>query len=98
LATGSIPTVFTHLPQLAFQRQWELIRDYVLAGGTPEAHLAMLARAEFPAAEVQAARQRYQQSWQTTLDWLQASVELDAYFAQAEDESVRGVLALVDGF
>lgn len=66
-----IPDVFTHVPVALFVRQWDIVREYVLERGTPEAHVRMLYRAGKPEAEIQEARQRYQANWEKGIDVVQ---------------------------
>ena len=60
-----------------------------------QAHLATLEKAGYTAQAVQLSRQRYQASWERTLEWLQASGVLTPYFEQAEEESLQVLNALV---
>ena len=65
-----IPDVFTHVPVEVFRKQWYVSRDYVAAGGTPEAYFGMLERAGRSSSELAETRQRYEKNWDMGIDFI----------------------------
>jgi hypothetical protein len=66
-----VPDVFLHIPVGVFIRQWNIIREYVKAGGTPEAHFQMLKLAGRSDGEIQETRQRYSTHWANGIQLVQ---------------------------
>ncbi len=98
LRTAPIPDLFCHVPHALFLSQWRIIQEYVFAGGTVDAHLAMLEKAGRPTAEIQAARASYPQLWGEALDFTEAVVGgVDPFLAEAADHALKVLPELYTG-
>jgi hypothetical protein len=92
-----ISDVFTHVPAVMFNRQWEIIREYVMARGTPEAHFQMLRRAGRSDEEIHETRQRYQTYWESSIQLVHSIGGVEP-FLQAGLERSMEVLAQLEVF
>ena len=60
----AIPHVMTHVPYDAFQAMWEIVKEYMLTGGTPGSYFEMLKREGRTDAEVQEVIRRHDVYWE----------------------------------
>lgn len=96
LDAAPIPDVFTHVSGEMLRDQWRIIRDYVFAGGTAQAHITMLEKAYTPAAKIQSARAQYARCWQDALDFTDRTVGgVGPFLADAVRRSMQVLPALV---
>jgi len=68
LQEASVPDVFRHVPCETFRHQWDLTRDYVLRGGTPEAYLKMQEGAGKPEDRIQELTRQHAVYWEEALN------------------------------
>ena len=59
-----IPYVLTHVPHSAFQAMWDIVKEHMLTGGTPESYFEMLEREGRTDAEVQEVIRRHDVYWE----------------------------------
>ncbi len=98
LQAASIPDVFRHVPEGMFRHQWEVIREYVRHGATPESHIEMLVRAGKPEAEIEGGRRRHIDSWQAGLDFVHKTGGVTPFLENAVWRTVEVLPALwLDG-
>lgn len=60
----AIPHVMTHVPYDAFQAMWEIVKEYMLTGGTPGSYFEMLKREGRTDAEVREVIRRHDVYWE----------------------------------
>lgn len=89
LDRAPIPDVFTHVPRAAFQEQWLIIREYVLAGATVEANIEMLEKAGKPAQEIEAARQVFPRRWADALEFSKQIRDVEDFLEEAVQRAVE---------
>ena len=71
-----VPGVFTHVPAEMFQHQWYVIEGYVLPGDVFETNTAMLVRAGFAPAKIEASRLRHAATRDASLALYERGMEL----------------------
>jgi len=84
-----IPDVFLHMPMTIFVRQWDVIRDYVFAGGTPEAHFHMLELAGRSKSEIEETQQRYQAYWERSIEFVENIGGVEPFLQNGFERSIQ---------
>lgn len=92
-----IPDVFLHVPVTLFVRQWNIIREYVFAGGTPEAYLQMLALAGLPAGEIEETRRRYDAHWESSMEFGRRIGGAEPFLEEGVERSMQVLPQLLAG-
>jgi len=91
-----IPDVFSHVPVALFIRQWSVIREYVLARATPDAHARMLELAGKSDTEVEESRQRHEAYWESSIELTQSIGGVGPFLQDGIDRSLQVLPQLLD--
>ena len=59
-----IPNALTHVPHEAFQAMWNIVKEHVMAGDTPESYFEMLKRLGQTDAELQEVIRQHDVYWE----------------------------------
>jgi len=84
-----IPDTFKHIPYKVFAKQWEIIREYVISGGTPESHFMMLERAGKAIKEIQKTRKRYDLYWNKGIEFINEIGGVEPFIQDAIDRAMQ---------
>jgi hypothetical protein len=91
-----IPDTFKHIPYKVFAKQWEIIREYVISGGTPESHFMMLERAGKAIKEIQETRKRYDTYWNKGIEFIKEIGGVEPFIQDAIDRTMQVMPQIMD--
>jgi hypothetical protein len=70
LYSGPIPDVLARVPHDALLGMWDIVKEHVMDGKTPESYFGMLSRLGKTAAEIEIVRREHDEHWKEAIAWI----------------------------